>query len=67
MEPLKRAMNSGPIEVTSRPTQAEAEEAVRVLLRWAGDVLPDLGVRSWLLCAPGYFRSGLANYWLLQR
>ena len=37
MEPLKRAMNSGPIEVTSRPTQAEAEEAVRVLLRWAGD------------------------------
>ena len=37
MEPLKRAMNIGPIEVTSRPTQSEAEEAVRVLLRWAGD------------------------------
>jgi len=34
---VKSALLSTPVEVTDRPTQAEAEEAVRTLLRWAGD------------------------------
>jgi len=34
---VKSALRSTPVEVTNRPTQAEAEEAVRTLLRWAGD------------------------------
>jgi GTP cyclohydrolase IA len=34
---VKNALRNPPVEVTSRPTQAEAEEAVRTLLRWAGD------------------------------
>ncbi|MGY9018153.1 MAG: GTP cyclohydrolase I FolE [Alphaproteobacteria bacterium] len=37
MASVKSALLSTPVEVTDRPTQAEAEEAVRTLLRWAGD------------------------------
>ena len=37
MASVKSALLSTPVEVTDRPTQAEAEEAVRILLRWAGD------------------------------
>tara|TARA_Y100001936_G_scaffold252501_1_gene312396 strand:+ start:2406 stop:3047 length:642 start_codon:yes stop_codon:yes gene_type:complete len=34
---VKSALRSTPVEVVNRPTQEEAEEAVRTLLRWAGD------------------------------
>jgi GTP cyclohydrolase I len=34
---VKSALRSTPVKITNRPTQAEAEEAVRTLLRWAGD------------------------------
>lgn len=37
MESVKNALRSTPVEVTSRPTRDEAEDAVRTLLRWAGD------------------------------
>lgn len=37
MASVKSALLSTPAEVTDRPTQAEAEEAIRTLLRWAGD------------------------------
>ena len=37
MESLKSTSQLAPVEVINRPTQKEAEEAVRVLLRWAGD------------------------------
>ena len=37
MESLKSASHYTPVEVINKPTQKEAEEAVRTLLRWAGD------------------------------
>lgn len=37
MESLKSASHCTPVEVINKPTQEEAEEAVRTLLRWAGD------------------------------
>ena len=37
MESLKSASHFTPVEVINKPTQKEAEEAVRTLLRWAGD------------------------------
>ena len=37
MESLKSTSHYTPEEVINKPTQKEAEEAVRTLLRWAGD------------------------------
>lgn len=37
MEFLKSASHRTPVEIINKPTQMEAEEAVRTLLRWAGD------------------------------
>ena len=37
MESLKNTSQLAPVEAIKRPTQKEAEEAVRILLRWAGD------------------------------
>lgn len=37
MESLKSTSHYTPVEVINKPTQKEAEEAVRTLLRWAGD------------------------------
>ena len=37
MESLKSASRLTPVEVINKPTRKEAEEAVRTLLRWAGD------------------------------
>jgi GTP cyclohydrolase I len=37
VESLKSTSHCTPVEVINKPTQREAEEAVRTLLRWAGD------------------------------
>ena len=37
MESLKSTSHCTPVEIINKPTQKEAEEAVRTLLRWAGD------------------------------
>jgi GTP cyclohydrolase I len=37
VESLKNTSQLAPVEAIKRPTQKEAEEAVRILLRWAGD------------------------------
>ena len=37
MESLKSTSQCTPVEVINKPTRKEAEEAVRTLLRWAGD------------------------------
>ena len=49
MASVKSALLSTPVEVTDRPTQAEAEEAVRTLLRWAGDNPSREGLLGWLV------------------
>ncbi|MBO38724.1 MAG: GTP cyclohydrolase I FolE [Rhodospirillaceae bacterium] len=37
VESLKSTSHCTPVEIINKPTQKEAEEAVRTLLRWAGD------------------------------
>ncbi len=37
VESLKNTSHYTPVEIINKPTQKEAEEAVRTLLRWAGD------------------------------
>ena len=37
VESLKSTSHCTPVEIINQPTQKEAEEAVRTLLRWAGD------------------------------